>query len=83
MKVTKELIADNSGSFIQFNDILASPISNLAAAKIIFNSSGYNMSLFGLYTINLTYNWIAGPITRTFTFDLGDACTAALSTPIV
>ena len=73
--VIKNGLIDVTGNFIQFNDIPPTSIHDLASAKITFNSSGYNMSLFGVYTINLTYNWIAGPIVRTFNFNLGDACT--------
>ena len=82
MVVTKNGIADTS-NFVQFTDYSPTPISILSTAQIIFNSSTYTISLFGIYTINLTYNWIVGPITRIFTFNLGDACTAGLSKPII
>ena len=78
MTVKHDGVSDTSGNFVQLTDYPNTPISSLSTAKIIFNSSTYTMPLFGLYTINLTYNWIAGPITRTFTFNLGDACTTNL-----
>ena len=76
-------MSDTSNNFVQFTNYPITPISGLSNAKITFNSSTYTMSLFGLYSINLTYNWIAGPQKSTFTFELGDACTSALSMPVL
>lgn len=59
MIVTKAGVSDTSG-FVLFTDISSTIIRNFGTPLITFVTSGYtvvNVSLFGIYTINLTYNY--------------------------